>query len=208
MCGSVMANDMSIIRPCDEQAVADAIDALARGELVVIPTETVYGLVADPRVPGAVDRIYGAKLRDKGKPLQLLVSGVDVIDRMGFDLSAVERRLADRFWPGALTLIVEANGRSEGFRVPDSAIVLSLVARVGGALRATSANLSGEAPALTAQEAYGCLGDAVSVILDSGPVECGVASTVVRVCDGNKIEVLREGAISRDLIELVGSGNV
>ena len=191
----------------DEDAAVDlAVAALKRGELVVIPTETVYGLVADDSVVGATERIYAAKRRDAGKPLQLLISGVDVIAEMGFKLSEVERRLAKRFWPGGLTLIVKHDGRCEGFRVPDSEIALEIVKRVGGALRSTSANSSGDPAALTADEAVENLGDVVSVVLDGGPVVGGVASSVVRVDHNGVVEVLREGAFAK--ADLIAEGNM
>jgi len=191
----------------DDAAVATAVAALERGELIVMPTETVYGLAADPRVPGTVERIYAAKQRDRGKPLQMLVSGVEVIAAMGFALSAVERRLAERFWPGSLTLIVTDGERSEGFRVPDLDVALAVIKQGGGALRATSANTSGEPPALTAEDAAACLGDAVAVVLDGGPIVGGVASTVARVDEQGGIEVLREGGISRAALEAAGRGD-
>jgi len=191
----------------DDAAVATAVAALERGELIVMPTETVYGLAADPRVPGTVERIYAAKQRDRGKPLQMLVSGVEVIAAMGFTLNAVERRLAERFWPGALTLIVTDGERSEGFRVPDLDVALAVIRKAGGALRATSANTSGEPPALTAEDAAACLGDAVAVVLDGGPIVGGVASTVARVDEQGGIEVLREGGISRAALEAAGRGD-
>jgi L-threonylcarbamoyladenylate synthase len=192
----------------DDAAVLAAVSALEKGELVVIPTETVYGLVADPRVPGSIERIYAAKQRDRGKPLQMLVSGVDVIQGMGFTLRDVEQSLAEHFWPGALTLIVASGERSEGFRIPDSEIALEISSRMGGALWATSANSSGDPAALTASEAVACLGDAVSVVLDGGPVTGGIASSVVRVTTSGHIEVLREGAISRATIESIGNVHV
>jgi tRNA threonylcarbamoyl adenosine modification protein (Sua5/YciO/YrdC/YwlC family) len=145
-------------------------------------------------------------MRDAGKPLQLLISGIDVIEDMGFELSVVERRLAEKFWPGGLTLIVGHDGRSEGFRVPDSEIALQIVKRVGGALRSTSANSSGEPAALTADEAVEYLGDVVSVVLDGGPVVGGVASSVVRVDDNGVVEVLREGAVAKE--DLIAVGNM
>ncbi len=202
-----MADLLPLTGHDDEAAVAAAVAALERGELVVIPTETVYGLVADPRVPGSVERIYEAKQRDRGKPLQMLVSDADVIGSMGFELTEVEQRLAVRFWPGALTMVVAAENRSEGFRVPDLAIARDVIARVGGALRGTSANTSGEPAALTAEDAMACLGDAVSVVLDGGPVVGGVASSVVRVDAEGELIVLREGGISREILEAVGRGD-
>ncbi len=191
----------------DVAAVDAAVAALEAGQLVVIPTETVYGLVANPRVSGSVEQIYTAKQRDRGKPLQMLVSGMDVIEAMGFRLSDVERRLAERFWPGGLTLIVESEDRSEGFRIPDSEIAIEISARVGGALWATSANSSGDPAALTAAEAVACLGDSVAVVLDGGAVADGIASTVARVDSQGYVEVLREGAISRKLIMSIGSSH-
>jgi L-threonylcarbamoyladenylate synthase len=199
-----MATRNQVIKECDAEAISEAVSALEQGKLIVIPTETVYGLVADLRVPGATERLYEAKQRDRGKPLQLLISDVDIIRKLGFTLTSLEQTLAEAFWPGPLTLIVKNDGGSEGFRVPASTVALGIAGRVGGALRATSANVSGEAPALTAGAAYDCLGSSVSVILNSGPVEGGIASTVVRVRDENRIEILREGAISRNAIKKFG----
>ena len=188
----------------DDAAVALAVAALERGDLIVMPTETVYGLVADPRVPNSVERIYAAKQRDRGKPLQMLVSNVEVIAAMGFTLGTRERRLAERFWPGPLTLVVTSGGRSEGFRVPDLVVARDVIERAGGALRATSANTSGQPPALTAAESVACLGEAAAVVLDGGHVSGGVASTVARVNAQGGIEILREGGISREALEAVG----
>lgn len=182
----------------DAVAVDEAVAALKRGELAVIPTETVYGLVAAESVVGAVDKIYAAKKRDVGKPLQLLVSGMKVVESLGFSLNETERRLAERFWPGGLTLIVEKNGKSEGFRVPDSPIALKIINGVGGALRSTSANSSGDPDALTAEDAIGCLGASVAVVLDGGKVTGGVASSVVSVDNNGCVKVLREGAIAKE----------
>jgi L-threonylcarbamoyladenylate synthase len=195
---------LSLTGTGDAAVIAEAVTALEQGGLVVVPTETVYGLVADPRLPGAIESIYEAKQRDRGKPLQMLVTGVDVIEKLGFELSGVERRIAESFWPGGITMIVESQGRTEGFRVPESPEVLAIAERVGGALRATSANLSGDPPALTADEAIATLGDSVSIVIDGGPVKHGVASTVLRVHTDESIEVLREGTVSRDALSSVG----
>ncbi len=202
-----MADVLRLTGSDDEAAIGAAVAALERGELVVLPTETVYGLVADPRAQGTVELIYEAKQRDRGKPLQMLVNDVEAIAAMGFTLNAVEQRLAERFWPGPLTLIVASQGRSEGFRVPDLAIARDVIARTGGALRATSANTSGEPPALTADDAVACLGDAAAVVLDGGPVIGGVASTVVQVDGQGGIHLMREGGISREALEMVGRGD-
>jgi L-threonylcarbamoyladenylate synthase len=176
------------------------------GGLVVIPTETVYGLVANASLEGAADKIYAAKERERGKPLQLLISGAEVVAEMGFHLNAVEKRLAEAFWPGGLTLVVSnADGLSEGFRVPDSELALAVLRNVGGALRSTSANLSGMPAALTADEAVACIGASVDIVIDGGRVDGGIASTVVRVDETGNIDILREGALSK--ADIFAAGN-
>ena len=182
------------------EIAAEVAAVLRAGSLVVLPTETVYGVMVDAFLADAAERIYAAKGRDKGKPLQLLISDAAVIERMGFELNEVEKCLADKFWPGGMTLVVERGGCSEGFRIPACDITLEVIRQAGGAVRASSANLSGEPPALSVDAALGALGDSVSLAVDGGPVVDGVASSVVRVLSDGKIEMLREGAIRLDAI--------
>ena len=179
----------------DRGAIAAAVAALRAGELVILPTDTVYGVAADESVAGAVDRLRAAKGRDAGKPIPLLAAGVaDVVSRTG-GLEPVARRLAETFWPGPLTLVLPVGEGSEGFRVPDHPVALALLRAAGGVLRVTSANRSGEADTCTAKAAAAALGAAVAVVLDAGPVPGGIPSTVVRVANG-EMTVLREGAVS------------
>ncbi len=175
------------------------MSALARGELVVIPTETVYGLAADPRVPGAVERIYGAKERPESKPIPFLAADVEQVAARGAAMEPAAVRLMRRFWPGPLTLVLKTPGRFVGFRVPDYPVTLSLLWRAKSVLAVTSANISGDQPALTAAEAAAALGEKVSLVLDAGASPGGVPSTVVKV-DGDKVDILREGAIRKDEI--------
>jgi tRNA threonylcarbamoyl adenosine modification protein (Sua5/YciO/YrdC/YwlC family) len=178
--------------------LAAAVKALARGALVVIPTDTVYGLAADPRVPGAVERLCRAKGRDFRKPIPLLVAGLAEAERAGAVFSRAEKRLALRFWPGALTLVVgiqDAGGATEGIRVPDDPFTLALLRASAGALRVTSANRSGEPPALTAAEAAQSLGACVELVVDAGRLPGGTPSTVARV-EGKRVRVLREGVVA------------
>ena len=182
------------------------MSVLARGELVVIPTETVYGLAADPRVPGAVEKIYGAKKRPENKPIAFLAAYVEQVESRGAVMEPPAIRLIRRFWPGPLTLVLKMPSGFGGFRVPDCAATLGLLWRAKSVLAVTSANLSGGAPALTATEAAEALGDKVSLVLDAGVSPGGVPSTVVKVADGNVI-VLREGAIRRDeILRVAGVG--
>jgi L-threonylcarbamoyladenylate synthase len=165
-----------------------------RGELVILPTETVYGVAADPRVAGALQRIYQAKGRPENKPIPLLGPDLSSIEEYGAELPPAARALAHRFWPGPLTLVLAAPEGEVGFRVPDHAVARALLRRAGSLLAVTSANRSGDPPAGNAQDAVAAIGNWVAVALDAGPAPGGVPSTVVRAIGGN-IEILRAGAI-------------
>lgn len=178
----------------DEGAVRAAVAALASGRLVVIPTETVYGLCADPRNEAAMASLCAAKGRPEEKKCARLVAGLEPLLRAGAILCPAARALAERFWPGPLTLVLDTPGGAEGFRWPDHGAALAVLRAFGRPIAATSANRSGGAPALTAPDAVDALGDAVEVVLDGGPVPGGVASTVVRIHDG-QVGILRAGAI-------------
>ncbi len=213
-----MAIPDSIIIPVDARrpdpaAVRRAVKVLRAGGLVIVPTETVYGLAADPGVDGAEDRIYEAKARDRGKPIPLLATSQEAVARWGGTLSCAARRLARRYWPGPLTLVLPCGDRAEGFRVPDHAVTQALLKAAGGVLRVTSANVSGDPAARNAQEALAALGDRVGLVLDAGPAALGRESTVVDAT-GEVVKVLREGAIpsgrilARPLVLFVCTGNI
>lgn len=187
-----------------QAGIREAVKALRKGQLVIMPTDTVYGVAADPRVPGAEERLCGAKGREPSKPIPLLAAGLADVERYGAILDEAERRLIRQFWPGPLTLILRircsehgATGPDEGFRVPDCPVALALLTQVNGVLRVTSANRSGMPPTLTAADAEAALGAAASVIIDGGPTPGGTPSTVARVREG-KLRVFREGAIETE----------
>jgi tRNA threonylcarbamoyl adenosine modification protein (Sua5/YciO/YrdC/YwlC family) len=182
--------------------IEEAAAALRAGRLVVAPTDTVYGVCAHPDQPDAIERLFVVKGRPETKPIPLLVADADALGPIGATLSEPEQRLVDAFWPGPLTLIVETPHGSEGVRVPDHDGMRALLRASGGVLRVTSANLSGEPPALTAEQAREPLGDRVAMILDDGPVAGGVPSSVVSVKNG-ALNLLREGALSASLLESV-----
>jgi L-threonylcarbamoyladenylate synthase len=190
-------------RPDPEAAVRAAAAALRAGRLVVLPTDTVYGVAADPRAPGGEERLCAAKGRDRDKPIPLLAADLAAVEAGGALLRGPERRLAGRFWPGPLTLVLDVRGaarRTEGFRVPACGVALALLRAAGGVLRVTSANMSGEPPALTAGAAAAALGAAVDLVLDAGPAPGGIASTVARVEDG-RLRILRQGALAPEELE-------
>ncbi len=180
--------------------VRRVVDALSVGALVVLPTETVYGLAADAGRPDALSRIYAAKRRDHGKPVAMLADSLATIERFGGEAGAAAARLAARFWPGPLTLVLRCRGAWEGFRIPDFPLTLAVLRGVGGVLRVTSANASGEPPALTADDAMAALGHAVELVVDAGRVPGGTASTVVKV-DGDTLTVLRAGPVTREMLD-------
>ena len=179
------------ILPCNDAALDEAAAVLNTGGVVVIPTDTVYGLAAHPGFPDAVERIYTIKGRESGKKIALLASDAAAVEAFGFPLPEKAAQLAGRHWPGALTMVLG----DEGFRVPDHVWTRLLLAKCGGVLRVTSANLSGGSPATDAPQALADVGLSADLVVDDGVSPGGVASTVVRVCADGEIEVLRKGAI-------------
>ena len=177
--------------PANDAAVEAAAAVLNAGGVAVIPTDTVYGLAAHPAFPQAVERLYSIKGRDRGKKIALLAAGADAVEAFGFTLPLKATALAERHWPGALTMVLG----DEGFRVPDHPWTRRLLAACGGVLRVTSANISGGNPATDAEQALADVGLSADVVVDDGPSRVGVPSTVVRVRDDGEIEVLRKGAV-------------
>jgi tRNA threonylcarbamoyl adenosine modification protein (Sua5/YciO/YrdC/YwlC family) len=174
--------------------VSEAGEALRAGLLVVIPTDTVYGLAADPSVPGATDRIFAAKRRGHDLPLPVLVD--DIHQARGVAaFTPIATRLAARFWPGPLTIVVRrATGDDTvGLRAPDHDIARALCREVGP-LATTSANLHGEPTPETAAEVAAVFGDLVAVVVDGGPCT-GAPSTVVD-CTGDGVTLIREGRLA------------
>ena len=174
--------------------VEEAVQALARGGLILLPTETVYGLAGDLTLPGVLEKIYRAKGRPEQKPIPLLVGSWREAEAFGAQMGARARALAEKFWPGPLTMVLRTPEGFKGFRVPDDPVALAVLQRAGKALGVTSANRSGEPPAVTAAAAMEVLGDWVELALDAGPSRGGVPSTVVRV-EEEQLEILRPGAI-------------
>jgi len=183
----------------DQKVIAAAADVLRQGGLIVIPTDTVYGVAAHPENPRAVEMLCCAKGRPDGKPIPILASDLVKIENMKAHLGKNARTLARLFWPGPLTIVLPVNDGWEGFRIPDYPVTLAVIKAAGGLLRVTSANLSGRRPALTADEALRELQGSITLAIDSGPAPGGVPSTVVKIIEEN-ISVLREGAIPASAI--------
>lgn len=190
------------------QAASDAAAALRRGALVVLPTDTVYGVAAHPAEPDAVARLYKAKQRPADKPIPLLAGDVKALQRFKAHMGPTGRALAARYWPGPLTLVLPTPQGFEGFRIPADRVALAVLRAVRNVLRVTSANLSGDPPAMDAGEAVLSLGPSVDLVLDAGRASGGQASTVVKVDRAGQVSMLREGAVPRaDIREVCRSAS-
>lgn len=192
-------------------ALDEAVHALGRGELVVLPTDTVYGLAADAFSPEAVAGLLAAKGRGRQMPPPVLVGDVRTLDGLCIDVPDGVRALVEAFWPGGLTVICRAQpslawdlGETRGtvaVRMPDHPAALALLRRTGP-LAVSSANLTGRPAATTAAEARDQLGAAVRVYLDGGAAPGGVASTIVDATSG-ELRVVRAGALDRAALAAV-----
>jgi L-threonylcarbamoyladenylate synthase len=196
-----------------EEGLAAAVEALARGELVAMPTETVYGLAADATNPAAVGRIYLAKGRPRFNPLIVHASSAaEAMRHVRFNRHA--ERLADAFWPGPMTLVLPLAASAEiadlvtagldtlAVRVPAHPVAQALLAACARPLAAPSANRSGHVSPTTATHVVDDLGDRVSVILDAGPTSVGLESTIIGLA-GDVPVLLRAGGLARSAIEAV-----
>nr|BFD88098.1 L-threonylcarbamoyladenylate synthase [Streptomyces sp. Xyl84] len=197
--------------------IEKAAEVLRAGGLVALPTETVYGLGANAEEPVAVARIFQAKGRPPSHPLIVHIGAAEQLDDWVEDVPATARLLAAHFWPGPLTLVLrrgrrvplEATGGLEtvAVRVPDHPVAGALLAAFGGGITAPSANRFGSVSPTTADDVRTELGDAVDFVLDGGPCEVGVESTIVDVT-GDTPSVLRPGGVTREDLEAVLGGPV
>ncbi|SEO91336.1 L-threonylcarbamoyladenylate synthase [Trujillonella endophytica] len=207
---------MADLYDCSDPAARSAgIDAAAaaigRGELVLLPTDTVYGVAADAFTPDAVTRLLAAKNRGRAMPVPVLIGEASTLAGLVVDLPAVATRLAEEFWPGGLTLVLEHApslawdlGDAEGtvaVRLPDDDVARDLLRRTGP-LAVSSANRSGRPAATDAAGAVAQLGDHAAVALDAGPRTGSAASTIVD-CTAPTPRVLRVGAVDVDRLRAV-----
>jgi tRNA threonylcarbamoyl adenosine modification protein (Sua5/YciO/YrdC/YwlC family) len=191
-------------------ALDEAVHALGRGGLVVLPTDTVYGVGADAFDARAVAALLAAKGRGRQMPPPVLVPDARTLDGLCTDVPEPVRALVEAFWPGGLTVILRAQpsltwdlGETRGtvaVRMPDHPAALALLARTGP-LAVSSANLTGQPAALTAADALAQLGDAVAVYLDGGTAPGGVAPSIVDATDG--LRLVRVGAVGLEALREV-----
>ena len=189
------------------------VNSLNAGNVVALPTDTFYGLAVDPVNLRAVERIYDIKTRARHKPLSLLIAEVEQAYELARSIDTAFDRLAEKFWPGPLTIVVKAGGKlplrvtantgNLALRVPEAAIPRAVVARLGLPITATSANLSGMPECAYASAVRDQLGDKLPLIIDGGPTPRTMPTTIVDLSGGgNSWMILREGAIPTHEIAL------
>jgi tRNA threonylcarbamoyl adenosine modification protein (Sua5/YciO/YrdC/YwlC family) len=190
-------------------------EKLRAGEVLGMPTDTFYGLAADPFNLHAVDRIYEIKTRSRHKPLSLLIESVDQAAELAWPVPEIFYLLARRFWPGPLTIIVKAdpklplkvtaNTGNVALRVPNAEVPLAIIRSSGLPITATSANLHGESECSSAMEVRDQLGDCLKIIVDGGQAPGVMPTTIIDVTSDNGWRLLRHGAIPEEqIVELLG----
>ena len=192
-----------VLAVTDMGAIQTALDILQEGGLVAFPTDTVYGLGALVAEPRSIEQLYVVKGREAAKAIPILIGDLGELALVAWEISWTAHRLAERFWPGPLTLVVPRQASlpeslsslpTVGVRMPDHPAALALLHKTGP-LAVTSANLSGQPSACTAQEVLDQLGGQIPLILDGGRTPGGVSSTVVD-CSGPELVILRQGPVS------------
>ena len=184
----------------DAVVIAKAAKCLAAGGLVILPTETVYGIACDPNQPEALKRLQNTKGRDANKPIARLVASPAQAKSQALHWNKGIQALCQTYWPGPLTLVLETEMGWTGFRVPDHSIPIAVAATFGSSIALTSANRSGDRDPRTADETNHLGAD---LTLDSGPTgDQAIPSTVIKV-HSDHLENLREGALRFSTLETV-----
>ena len=196
-----------------------AAEKLARGAVVAIPTDTLYGLAADPFNLAAVDEIYRVKGRPEARALPILVNSVEMAAAMALEVPKNFHRLAEAFWPGALTIVIDAshlvplkvtaNTKRVALRWPKNKVVQELIAEFAGPITGTSANISGYPSCSTAEEVMEQLGKRIPLVIDTGDTKSSLPSTIIEL-HGREWKIGREGAITEAEIDdaLGGEGSL
>lgn len=203
---------MKLLTLEEPRALEQAASAMQHGGIIAFPTDTVYGIGASLAHPATLRRIFEVKGRERQRTLPVLLASPADLFRVTPAVDPDLLALARHFWPGPLTIAVPAltslpeevvaGDNSVGVRVPDHSVALTMASRCGGAIAATSANLSGQQPACRAEDIDPDLAEQLDLILDGGLAPCGLASTVVRR-EGATIFVVREGAVPASTIQTI-----
>jgi len=175
-----------------------AADAMLSGKIVAFPTETVYGLGVCSDNSAAIDNLYRVKQRSRDKKLSIMIAKPEEVTRYVKQTPLIAEKLISAFWPGPLTIILDLDDKSTvGLRNPDNRAIRDLISAVEIPIASTSANISGCAPAINAQQVVTNFSDKIDIVLDGGPAEAGKPSTIVKVCD-DTFEIIRHGVIGKE----------
>ena len=197
----------------DDGAIFEVANALKEGKIVVFPTDTVYGIGTNAYDKEACKKIYEIKGRPKNKPLSILISNISMLKEVVEDISSIEQKLIDAFWPGPLTIkfkkregilpnIVSASDEYIRVRLVNEGVIYKLIETSGVPIVAPSANLSGSFTGTKIENIVKELGGKVDYILDCGDIESDTVSTIVQVEDG-QVLIIREGKIEKEELEKV-----
>jgi tRNA threonylcarbamoyl adenosine modification protein (Sua5/YciO/YrdC/YwlC family) len=189
----------------DMRLVSYIADRIKAGQVVGMPTDTFYGLAADPLNLRAVDLVYDVKTRSRHKPLSLLIESVEQAEYLARPLPDAFYAITRKYWPGPLTIIVKASSRlplkvtantgNVALRVPAAKVPVEVIRAAGVPITATSANISGASECTTADGVRQQLGNRISLIVDAGTSPRDVASTIINMSEPSRISILRQGAI-------------
>ena len=205
--------EIIVLPASDPESVARAVAALRAGEVVALPTDTVYGLGAHSGMAAAIEKLYDIKGREHQKAIPLLIARVEDVQSVARNVPEIGWRLMKRFWPGPVTLllpkaatlldVLTAGTDAVALRLPAHDVTLRLISALGVPLATTSANLSGRPEAVTADEVLQALGHRVGLVLDGGRCPGGVASTVVDLTTHPPV-IRRRGALAAEVEALLG----
>lgn len=199
----------------NSQEVENIVNVLKSGKIVVLPTDTVYGIAVDATNKESVEKLYEVKKRDKSKALNILVSSKEMASLCTIELNEIAKKLIDKFWPGALTLVLEkneyiskavtANKNTIGIRMPNNALTLDIIRKLGRPIACPSANISNKPSGTNIVDIKEDFKQNVDLYVDDGESSIGIESTIVRVYD-NYIKILREGCITKE--EIIKKTNI
>lgn len=197
----------------NKEEVKSSIKMLKEGKILVVPTDTVYGICSDATNEKAVEKIFRIKNRDKNNPLNILVSSVDMAKKYTKNFNKIAETLANKFWPGALTMVFEkndlipkivtANKETIGVRIPDNEVTLNIINELNLPIACPSANISGRPSGTVVEDIKSDFKDNVDIYIDCGPSKIGIESTIVKINE-NSVEILRQGKITKEEIKALG----
>ena len=196
----------------DDNKLQEVANEIKKGKVAIFPTETVYGIGTNGLDQKAIEKLYEVKFRPFNKPITLLVSDMEMIKKVARDITDMEYKLMEAFFPGPFTIILKkkdivpniltANGDTVGIRMPDSEIARKIVEYAGVPVATTSANISGRESGTNIESIVKEFADRVDFYVDGGESKIGIGSTIAKVVNG-RIRILRQGSISKEQIDKI-----